>query len=75
MKKTKSSIIALGAIAVIAFSFIYLHHKTDSSSGLTKENIEALSQTETSVIDCPPGGYTECARILQGNTVHIFYRK
>ncbi len=43
MKKTKSSIITLGAIAAMTFSFIYSHHKTDSISGLTKENIEALS--------------------------------
>lgn len=52
--------------------------KTEILSDLALENVEALASGEESggssvTVECPGGGI-ECARIIRGNEVHLFYK-
>ena len=48
--------------------------KSDVMSELALANVEALADDESVTVECP-GGTDECARVLVGNTVHLFYKK
>ncbi|RGF11983.1 hypothetical protein DW175_17460, partial [Bacteroides sp. AM16-15] len=47
---------------------------SDVMSELALANVEALADDESVTVECP-GGTDECARVLVGNTVHLFYKK
>ncbi|WP_349993911.1 NVEALA domain-containing protein, partial [Phocaeicola massiliensis] len=53
---------------------VYNSQKSDVMSELALANVEALADDESVTVECP-GGTDECARVLVGNTVHLFYKK
>ena len=53
---------------------VYNSQKSDVMSDLALANVEALADDESVTVECP-GGTDECARVLVGNTVHLFYKK
>lgn len=69
--------IALGIVSGASFAFSNAKEHVPAVDDLLMENIEALSQNETTapVTECPPPTQKECHRILSGNTIHIFYQK
>ncbi|MFG6426716.1 hypothetical protein [Lepagella muris] len=73
-RKISSAILGIAFLGATAFA-LHTNNFGKTVSDLELANIEALSETDTSVTECPPGGYTECHRILAGNVIYIFNRK
>lgn len=77
MRKKRNFFFAgLAIIALAAGGFTYSSDNASQSqlSAVQLETIEALTDPETApVADCPNPAETECYRILQGNTIHIFF--
>jgi len=74
MKKTiiKSAFVA-ACIAVAGYA-VYHSQNEVKLSELAMENVEALAGGESVTVECP-GGRTECARVIMGNTVHLYYKR
>ena len=53
---------------------VYASQRAEAMSDLALANVEALADDESVTVECP-GGTDECARVLVGNTVHLFYKK
>lgn len=74
MKKKIVGVIAVVAIAAIAGYNVYSSQNDVKLSDLALANVEALaSDGERPDIQTCPGGRKECARVLVGSTMHIFY--
>ena len=77
MRKTRTFFfagLAIAASAVGGFAYSDANASQSKLSAIQLETIEALTDPETApVTDCPNPAETECHRILQGNTIHIFY--
>lgn len=68
----------IGVVTVIAVAVIVAYNSQKQSftlSNIALENIEAIARNEDSNAKECPGGSTECARIIVGNTVHLFYEE
>ena len=75
MKKNILKATLVAAFGLIAGFNVYNSQKSDVMSELALANVEALADDAESVtVECP-GGTDECARVLVGNTVHLFYKK
>ncbi len=75
MKMTKNFFyVGLAIIALATGGFAYSNANQTQLSALQLETIEALTDQENApVTECPLPAETECHRISQGNTIHIFY--
>ena len=69
-RKISSAILGIAFLGATAFA-LHTNNFGKTVSDLELANIEALSETDTSVTECPPG----CHRILAGNVIYIFNRK
>lgn len=66
--------LAIAALAAGGFAYSYANVTDSQLTAVQLETLEALTHDENVLVkDCPNPQRTECARILQGNTVHIFY--
>ena len=74
MKKNILKATVVAAFALVAGFNVYNSQKSDVMSELALANVEALADDESVTVECP-GGTDECARVLVGNTVHLFYKK
>lgn len=73
MRKKLFAALAVAVVAVVAGYNVYSLQKSTTLSDLALANVEALASDESTTVDCPRGS-TECARVIVGNTVHIFYK-
>ena len=71
MKKNILKATLVAAFGLIAGFNVYNSQKSDVMSELALANVEALADDESVTVECP-GGTDECARVLVGNTVHLF---
>lgn len=75
MKKSVLKIVFASAFALVAGYSVYASQQKVEMSDLAMANVEALAQSEGSVtVECP-GGIDECARIIMGNEVHLYYKQ
>ena len=74
MKKNIFTIFFASAFALMAGYVVYASQQEVEMSDLAMANVEALADDESVTVECP-GGTDECARVLVGNTVHLFYKK
>lgn len=74
MRKKIFGIVVMAAIAVIAGWNIGQNENDIKLSNLALSNVEALAADEEVTLDCP-GGQRECARVIVGNTVHLFNKR
>lgn len=74
MKKNFIKAAFVAAFASIAGYGVYTSQQKVEMSDLVMANVEALAQSEGSVtVECP-GGKVECARVIMGNEVHLYYK-